>query len=400
MIRPNLGRVFASNAFESDIGHPDTYIPSDPVYPGRVENQYDVGWFVEGVEVTKQPHQWINFFYNNLDNSLRTHASQNNKASAQISYKKNAIVSVDNLLFMALVEDPQGTPSTINTDWTLCFASLEEYSNLFNATSTNYNNHINNFSNPHNVTKDQIDAYDTGEVDVGLGETLEVVELHKLKTDNPHNVTYSQLKVLPTSGGSFTGAVELYELHTRHGVIKPVLGAIRFEVFGTRFGVRADTGLNKDSLNVVSFNNYEVLKIRNNPKFSQTIPDISIPLTGDLNFHSLDFVESIEYRGSAYTYTNFLDEVVSLDEDECGFNKGLQISSSANQTLSLLGLPNVGISVSAVVDGVRTFVFVSSGVGVNLIEVLGATSSIRDIKIWLGELDETFKSSLYEGEHG
>ena len=57
------------------------------------------------------------------------------------------------------------------------------------------------------------------------------------------------------------------------------------------------------------------------------------------------------------------------------------ISSSANQTLSLLGLPNVGISVSAVVDGVRTFVFVSSGVGVNLIEVLGgATSSIRDIK--------------------
>ena len=80
---------------------------------------------------------------------------------------------------MALVEDPspKGTPSIVNTDWALCFASLEEYSNLFNATSTNYANHINNFSNPHNVTKDQeIDAYDIGEVDVGLGETLEVVD--------------------------------------------------------------------------------------------------------------------------------------------------------------------------------------------------------------------------------
>ena len=393
MIRPNLGRVFASNAFESDIGHPDTFIPSEPIYPGRVENQYNVGWFVEGIEVTKQPHQWINFFYNSLDNILRTHATQNNKFSSQVSYKKNALVSVDNLLFMALVEDPQGTPSIINTDWSLCLSSLEEYSN---ATSTLHVSHINNFSNPHNVTADQLDVYGIGEVDVGLGETLEVVDLHKLKTDNPHDITYSQLKVLPTSGGSFTGAVELYELHTRHGVIKPLLGAIRFEVFGTRFGVRADTGLNKDSLNVVSFNNYEVLKMRNNPKFSQTIPDISIPLTGDLNFHSLGFVENIEYKGSAYTYTNFLDEVISLDVDECGFNKGLHISSSANQTLSLLGLPNVGISVSAVVDGVRTFVFISSGVGVNLIEVLGATSSIRDIKIWLGELDETFKSSLYE----
>ena len=82
MIRPKLGRVFASNAFESDIGHPDTNIPSDPVYPGRVENQYNVGWFVEGVKVTKQPHQWINFFYNSLDN-IRTHATQNNKVSSQ-----------------------------------------------------------------------------------------------------------------------------------------------------------------------------------------------------------------------------------------------------------------------------------------------------------------------------
>ena len=56
------------------------------------------------------------------------------------------------------------------------------------------------------------------------------------------------------------------------GIIRPVASAIRLEAYGTRFGVRSDTGLNKDSLEVVSFNNYEAMKIRNNPKFANQTP--------------------------------------------------------------------------------------------------------------------------------
>ena len=48
----------------------------------------------------------------------------------------------------------------------------------------------------------------------------------------------------------------------------------------------------------------------------------------------------------------------------------------------------------AIVDDTPSFVFVSNGSNINLLSVLGATKSVRDINIWFGPLDDYFKSSL------
>lgn len=393
MLRPRLDKLFASNALPTDIGDPDVYTPSDPVYPHRVPEQYKVGWFVSDDEVVKQPHQWINFFYNGLDKGIYSVASRSNYWSSKVKYKIEAIVYHGNNFYKALKDNPTGTPALVSTEWEVCFTTLEEYMTLINEVIGSIDGHMARRNNPHNVTPVQVDAYTIPQVDATLSTSLANITTHK-NSNNPHSVTHTQLGVLPTSGGVFTGAVVLHDIQLSKGIIRPLSSAIRLEAYGTRFGVRSDTGLNKDSLEVVSFNNYEAMKIRNNPKFAEQLPDISIPLNGDLNFFSSQGIDGVEYTGSAYSFTDYLGNSISLLEDTPGFNIGLHVDNTKAQTLKLAGTISTGLSLFAIVDDIPTFVFVSNGNNINLLSVLGATKSVRDINIWFGPLDDYFKSSL------
>ena len=394
LLRPRLDKLFASNALPTDIGDPDIFTPSDPVYPHRVPEQYKAGWFVSDDEVVKQPHQWINFFYNGLDKGIYSNASRHNYWSSKVKYKFKAIVYHGNNFYKALKGNPTGTPALVSTEWEICFTTLEEYMILINEVTGSTDGHMAKRNNPHKVTPTQVDAYNIPQVDATLNTSLVNTTTHKNSNNNPHSVSYSQLGVLPTAGGVFTGAATLHVMQLSKGIIRPLSSAIRLEAYGTRFGVRSDTGLNKDSLEVVSFNNYEAMKIRNNPKFANQTPDITIPLNGDLNFFSSQGVDGVEYTGNAYSFTNYLGNLVSLPANTPGFNIGLHVDNTKSQTLKLVGAISTGLSLFAIADGIPTFVFASNGSNINLLSVLGATKSVRDINIWFGPLDDYFKSSL------
>lgn len=394
MTRPRIDRLFASNALPEDIGDPDVFTPANPPYPHRVPEQYKAGWFVSDDEVVKQPHQWINFFYNGLDKGIYSNASRYNYWSSKVEYEFEAIVYYGNNFFKALKSNPTGTPALVSTEWEVCFTTLEEFMILINEVIGSADGHMARRDNPHNVTPAQVDAYTKPQVDETLDATLVNTTTHKNRKDNPHSVTYDQIGVLPTSGGIFTGAVDLHDMQLSKGIIRCLVAAIRLEAFSTRFGVRSDTGLNKDNLEVVSFNNYEAMKIRNNPKFANQQPDITIPLNGDLNFFSSQGIEVVEYTGDAYSFTDYLGNSVSLPVDTPGFNIGLHVDVTKAQTLKLVGAISTGLSLFAIVDDIPTFVFVSNGNNINLLSVLGVTKSVRDINIWFGPLDDYFKSSL------
>lgn len=394
MNRPRIDKIFASDALVEDIGDPDVFTPSDPEYPHRVPEQYKAGWFVFDDEVVKQPHQWINFFYNGLDKGIYSNASRYNYWSSKVKYKFEAIVYHGNNFFKALKANPTGTPALVSTEWEVCFTTLEEFMILINEVIGSTDGHMARRNNPHNVTPTQVDAYTIPQVDATLSTSLTNITTHKNNNNNPHAVSYDQLGVLPTSGGVFTGAVALRDMQLSRGIIRSLAAAIRLEAFSTRFGIRGDTGLNKDSLEVVSFNNYEAMKIRNNPKFAKQLPDISIPLNGDLNFFSSQGIEGVEYTGDAYSFTDYLGNLISLPANTPGFNIGLHVDNTKAQTLKLIGAISTGLSLFAIVDDTPTFVFVSSGSNINLLSVLGATKSVRDVKIWFGPLNEYFKSSL------
>lgn len=392
MIRPRLDKLFASNALPTDIGDPDTFTPVDPIYPERVANQYNVGWFVTGGTVVKQPHQWINYFYNGVDKGLLDLAAKYNLWSDRIDYEKSAIVYHGQNFFKALVENPIGTPTLVSTEWDVCFTTLEEFMALFSAVKGATDGHVIRTDNPHDVTSTQLNIYTKNEVDTFVTTTTSSVNNHKLDKANPHNVTYTQLGTLPTTGGTFEGPVSIQQIVLNRGLIRLQLSAIRLEAFESRFGLREDTGLNKDSVEVLSFNKYEAIKIRNNQQFTNRAPDVVLPLSTDLNFFSGNGI-GLEYRGLGYTFTNYLGVVQTLTVDEPGFNLGLHIDATKNQSLTLSGISS-GVSISAIVDGVDTFVYVSSGSNLDLLEVLSPTTTLKDVNIWFGTLSDTFKSTL------
>ena len=392
LIRPRLDKLFASNALPTDIGDPDTFSPVDPFYPERVANQYDVGWFVTGGTVVKQPHQWVNYFYNGVDKGLLDLAAKYNLWSDIIDYEKTAIVYHGQNFFKALVESPVGTPALVSTEWEVCFTTLEEFMILINEVIGSTDGHMIRRDNPHVVTPTQLNIYTKNEVDTFITTTTSSVNNHKLDKANPHNVTYTQLGTLPITGGTFEGPVSIQQIVLNRGLIRLQLSAIRLEAFESRFGLRVDTGLNKDSVEVLSFNKYEVIKLRNNQQFTNRAPDVALPLTTDLNYFSGDGI-GLEYKGLGYIFTDYLGVVQTLSTDEPGFNLGLHIDITKNQSLVLSGVSS-GLSISAIVDGVDTFVYMSSGLNLDLLEVLSPTTTLKDVNIWFGTLSDTFKSTL------
>ena len=121
-----------------------------------------------------------------------------------------------------------------------------------------------------------------------------------------------------------------------------------------------------------------------------------MPLLGDLNMHSNVLVESCTYQGEAMSFTNYRDEVVSVGINEAPFNLGLHIDPSKSQSLTIEGTINTDVSIMADVDGERKFVYLPLWTNGNLIEILGATSLIKNIHLWMGEIDSFGLSTFNE----
>lgn len=391
--RALLNLIWGEDALPADIGDPDIFKPSEPVYPGDVPNMYEKGWFVSGDEVVKQPHQWINYFYRGVDLGIVAHAAQYNRWSELVDYKKEAVVFYDQNFYKALIPSPTSTPSLVSTEWEVCFTTLEEFKTLIDIVIASTDGHLALRNNPHNLTATQINAYTIPQLDSTLSNALDNINTHK-DTANPHNETPYQVGTIPDSGGVFTGEVRFRSLLIPFGVVRIFGNALRIEASEGRFGLTDN--LMKDSKLVLSENNFEPLKQKNNYRFKVRCPDIAMPLLGDLNMHSNVLVESCTYQGEAMSFTNYRDEVVSVGINEVPFNLGLHIDPSKSQSLSIEGTINTDVSIMADVDGERKFVYLPLWTNGNLIEILGATNLIKNIHLWMGEIDSFGLSTFNE----
>ena len=101
-------------------------------------------------------------------------------------------------------------------------------------------------------------------LDSTLSNALGNINTHK-DTANPHNETPYQVGTIPDSGGVFTGEVRFRSLLIPFGVVRIFGNALRIEASEGRFGLTDN--LMKDSKLVLSENNFEPLKQKNNYRF-------------------------------------------------------------------------------------------------------------------------------------
>ena len=115
--RPSLDVLWAQDALPDNIGDADTYVPANPAYPEQKPNQYSAGWSVTGKTVVKQPHQWINSWYQSVDWRLMEWYARNFAWQPEITYAAGAVITVSNLRYVALSANSNKPPATNPAIW-------------------------------------------------------------------------------------------------------------------------------------------------------------------------------------------------------------------------------------------------------------------------------------------
>lgn len=173
----------------------------DTTDPSYIADRYaNVGWKAE-----KPPEQWQNFLTNITDEKF---------ADNLISLGVPAWESHNLLKNGALSYSPDNSEIRIGvggTGWDATVSGTSSgYTSSINSLQNKYNIHT-KATNPHNDTVDNIigGTYLSKDVDSWFGSQTDnrTIVWHKLQTGAVHKETPAQVGTLPSTGGTFTGAV-------------------------------------------------------------------------------------------------------------------------------------------------------------------------------------------------
>ena len=195
-------RIWASS-IDAAITDPDL----DSKHPSGQggNNRYEVGW-----EVGKEPHQWTNFIYNNVDTSLAELLENGTLLwDSSVKYLAGSYIVFEENLYHALVDNEESPKSS--SKWELVPKSTSSaFLSFVNDTMATLNSHkalVGPDSNPHNTTAKQANTYEISEVDASLKVVRDDLTSHKAQS-NAHNLKASVVNCLDkTAGGHFTGTV-------------------------------------------------------------------------------------------------------------------------------------------------------------------------------------------------
>ncbi|QTQ06851.1 hypothetical protein [Aeromonas phage PVN04] len=389
--RPLFRGYWAQDASPDDIGDADVYIPTNPVYPEQVPEQYTAGWFVSpGDEEVKQPHQWNNAWLQSIDWQLWSWYIGRSTWHPELTYAHGAVVYVDGKRYIAASENKGVEPTANPVIWeAAAFHTKSEMDSGYNSTNKKYTDHETRRDNPHGVTYEDVGGYSKQQIDDLVKAEQTDVDNHVKNTSDPHEVTPEQLNTLPTSGGAFSEAVSLLKMVFGAG------GEIRrlsdgFELYipdngGARFGIHTKTKeaqLNGEPM--LTDVNYGRIRQRNAWKFVAPSADVHIPLSSDLNGYNSSF-GGVEYESTAEIhYTDKSGNAQVAAPGYPGFGKfGLELRAGTNQSL-VAPFPANGVqgTVFGVLDGLPAV-----GVGPlnqsNLLEYFPTGTALRDLRVWL-----------------
>ena len=395
--RPSLAVLWAQDALPDNIGDADTYVPANPAYPEQKPNQYSAGWSVTGKKVVKQPHQWINSWYQSVDWRLMEWYARNFAWQPEITYAAGAVITVSNLRYVALSANTNKPPATNPAIWARAkFTTLAEATADYLSVAAKVNGHVENKNNPHGVTYVHLQGKSKAQIDAAVGTLKDPLEAHIANKNNPHELKPAQVNVLDKAvGGEFTGQVSMLRLEIGDSGIRRLSNGFEMHTPGARLGI--DTTANdaqKDGEPVLTEANHADFRARSSSKFSVPIPDLHLPLNAHLNSYDSPKSGTVEYLSStSIPYTTKSGLAMSAPPNIPGFGvNGLTLKSGTGQSLTATGLPSVLGDVTAVVDGVPKRATGALN-KTNLLEYFSG-NAIRDIRVWGVALTPEQLSSL------
>lgn len=382
-------RVWASSA-DAAVTDPDL----DVNHPGGQggNQKYEHGWIVE-----KEPHQWANFIYNNVDLSIKD-CLKNGTLSWEsgVTYRKDSICIYSGILFRAIKQNINRKPANYPGDWEIvpyaAASSFESYIENMYTVLHSHEDIVGPTNNVHQTTATQADTYTKEESDAKIKVVQDDLDAHKAQS-NPHNLDAEDVGTLDKNrGGHFTGVVT-------------------YNLIGFKdTGIYVDTdGLTntKDSISIVNNlpyqktsgqeivtnTSYNKIEMRYNPLFALPEPDISFAFTEGLSSLSEGAYILSYGRPTTYQYVNRAGVTVTAEIDEPPFGQfGLYLT--ADTVLTFSGLMS---GVAATVYYLLNDEVIIKNVSVNsdnLIDYIGTAGQVRDMRIWLKQLTTKQESML------
>ena len=186
-----LARIWAAN-------------PSTPSRdPG--ESKYALGFVAE-----IPTYQVLNYLHNRIDVNILALAERGVfQWGNDVTYVRGAKAwdEVTGGIYQAKAANPSKTlsPSQNPTEWekSLINLSMSEYTKM----RQDLDNHIGSFSNPHNLTTEQLDTYTRTVIDTMAANIQSGIDAHIADKANPHQDTAASIGAVPISGGVYGGAI-------------------------------------------------------------------------------------------------------------------------------------------------------------------------------------------------
>jgi hypothetical protein len=376
---------------ELDTGH--------PAFPFVWDN----GWEVPGQDVVKQPHQWVNFFYNYLDTYLKQWCYQPFLWESKITYAAQAVVidEADGNAYIAEQPSLNVQPSTDDgTYWSLNNRLVAEEDDILQEIAERValiDAHINDKSNPHETdwSKFVVPGLSQATIEDEFATLTGNLTDHVDGKLNPHNVTPAQADLIPKSGGTFQQQVQL-----DGGVVGfGVEGRVWRDTNGFYIGIQAGRVLRISTIaelsvdgvvsEIVHDGNTIKLHRKHNQKFKSAPTDIHLPLHQNLSAVVSSRAQGNGFADFEYTsddtisYTNKSSVAVVAAINEPAFDaQGLILDAAVTQVLSTTNVMAAVGTVFAYVDGVPWYINRTT-VESNLLDYLPPSATrVRDLKIW------------------
>lgn len=355
-------------------------------------NKYEHGWIVE-----KEPHQWANFIYKNVDVSIEDLLKNGTLVwESTPTYHYNCICIYNSVMYRALVSNANKVPSSNPTYWEVIpYGTSTDFANYINTVSSGLVAHmaiVGPTDNAHNTTAAQADTYTITESGAKIKVVQDDLDLHESQS-NPHNLDAIDVGCLgAVAGGHFTGTV-LYSL-------------VGFKQAGSY--IDADGIINtSDSLSIVNNIPYQKTSeqeivtdtsyTRINRKYGHmfALPpvDIAIPFSESLNSPSSGNFTLSYGRPTTYQYVNRAGATVTAAINEPPFGQfGLYLT--ADTVLTFSGLMAGTTSTVYYVLNDKVIIKDVSVNSDNLIDYIGTSGQVRDIRIWIIPLTDYQESML------
>ena len=382
-------RIWASSPYAA-ITDPDL----NTNHPGGEggNKKYETGWVVE-----KEPHQWANFIYNNVDISL-AETLQNGTLfwESGVTYKESSIVVYNEVLYRATATNTNKVPNLL-VSWEVVpyqtASSYEAFLLMYQNTLTTHKGKVGPTLNPHNDTAGKVGTYTIAETNAKIKVVQDDLDNHEAQA-NPHNLNAANVGCLnKVTGGHFTGTV-VYGAGIKFGTQEYGIDNDGLYRPNDSFSIVNNVPYQKTSQReIVTDTSYNRINIKHNFKFSVPDEDVKIMLVGDLSSLS-EGNYTISYgRSSVLNYTNRAGAAATAAIDEPAFGEmGLILTADTIFLFSGL-MSGTAATMSYVLNNV-TIVKTADVTSDNLIDYVGTSGQVRNIQIWFTPLSAEQESML------